>query len=129
VHHAHEHLAVALRSFVVNDSPAKWHWSRHWSLLTLQPEVLRLQAAGGIWAGVLIVLTNVALRAVFLCFDYYAALALSTMGMNSVWAGGQLRDSRMVNSNPLAPLFTTRETLSCHGGRVILQSLIYVNFT
>jgi hypothetical protein len=62
--------------------------------LTTRSRPVRFQAAGGIWAVILIVLTNVALRVVFLCFDYYAALALSTMGMNSVWAGGKLRGSR-----------------------------------
>jgi hypothetical protein len=89
VQHAREHLAVTPQLSLVDGSLAIWHYSEHLLLLTLKPEVLRLQAAGGIWAGILIVLTNVALRAVFLCFDYYAALALSTMGMHIVWAGGK----------------------------------------
>jgi hypothetical protein len=66
----------------------KWIGGR--PFLTTRGRPVRLQAAGGIWAIILIVLTNVALRVVFLCFDYYAALALSTMGMNRVWAEAQL---------------------------------------
>lgn len=41
------------------------------------------QAAGGFWALLVIFLTNVLLRVSFLCFDYFTALSLSSMGMAS----------------------------------------------
>jgi hypothetical protein len=70
-----------------------------------------------------------ALRAVFLCFDYYAALALSNMGMNMYGLASGVAGQQVGDSNQLAPLLTSDRTLLCYGGGDVLQSICRINLT